>query len=129
MIGTLVVVLIALALLYYVAAPLRRPTGPAPSIRPHSDPGADAAKRSALEALVEIEEERAMGKLTDPDFAAIRARYEAVAVEAIERVDRAGAGTEDGALEEEIAAVRSQLQCPACGAMRGDSEHCPRCGA
>jgi rubrerythrin len=110
----------------YVVAPLRRPA--------ISDARSDglvgealARKKSALDALIEIEEERAIGKLSTEDYAALRNEYEFEAVRALRELDNLGGS--DAALEAEIAEMRERLTCPNCGALRSQGEPCPRCGS
>lgn len=123
--ATSIVLLLALWGLIYVVAPLRRGAVP--------DAGTDglvedaiARKRTALDALVDIEQEKAVGKLSDEDFAALRTEYEIEAVRALDDLD--GLGRTDGDIEAEIAAMRERLSCPRCGALRSQGEPCPRCG-
>lgn len=127
MMATLIVILIALAALAYVVVPLLRgpPSRPIAEA-PYPSLEATRKKRAALGAIVDLEAERDMGKLTDADFDALRREYEAEALEALRLVDALG-GREDDELEREIAGVRARLECPACGAPRQGSV-CPRCG-
>ena len=126
-----VILVIALALVaaWFVAVPLRRGTS---SMTDDVDEvaEADADKRAKLGALVELEEERVAGKLSEPDFELLRRQYEAEAIAALKRLDSLGedAAPEDE-LEAEIARVKSRLRCPSCGAPRQPAERCPDCGA
>lgn len=130
MIAAILIALAAALALAYVAAPLRR--GPRRDL-----PGtgllaeeADAKKRAALGAIVDLEQERDAGKLSDTDFAALRAEYEAQALAALKELDVIQSSTGDGdAIEREIAAVRQKMACPSCGAARLPGESCPKCGA
>lgn len=128
MIETLVVALIALLALIYVLGPLRRGRAP---IQERSDAIAEAAadKRAKLGALMELEEERFAGKLSDADFERLRRQYESEAVEALKRLDALErTPNEDDELETEIARVKAQLRCPSCGAARTPGAPCPQCG-
>jgi len=109
----------------YVVAPIRRGAG-----RWSAPKGNDieARKDSALSALLELEEERALGKLSDEDFVALRARYEDEAIALIKESEIARVDADDP-LEREIAALRDKLACPRCGALRDTEGTCPQCGA
>ncbi|MDQ3645925.1 MAG: hypothetical protein M3345_03220 [Actinomycetota bacterium] len=122
------------AALVWVALPLRR--GPSVAERPDERSMHDAAerKRVALDAIVELEDERDVGKLSEGDFASLRTTYEDEAIAALRHLDSVGApaGTparHDDAIEAEIAAARARLACPRCGTIRESAEVCPRCGA
>jgi rubrerythrin len=125
-IAAMVVGLLVLGGIVFVAAPLRIPAV--------SDAGSDglvgealARKKSALDALIEIEEERTIGKLSTEDYAALKKEYEFEAVRALRELDTLGGS--DAALEAEIAEMRERLTCPNCGALRSPGETCPRCGS
>jgi len=118
--------LIALALIAYVAAPLLRRRAP----RPAGDRGpaeVDERRRSALAAIVDLEADHAMGKLTDEDFEALKRDYEDEALVALRELDALHASGADE-LEREIAQVRRRLECPECGAPRREGVACPSCG-
>ncbi|HEY7876332.1 MAG TPA: 50S ribosomal protein L32, partial [Actinomycetota bacterium] len=99
-------------------------------------------KRAALTAILDMEDERDAGKLSDVDFAALRHEYEAEAAAALVELDalRGSGGTIDESLEAEIAAIRARLQddspraaasleeCPTCGTPRVPGRTCERCG-
>ena len=63
---------LAVAALLYVLFPLFDVVAPA---RPRGRTGATAAPESAIDALREIEFDRATGKLSDDDYAALKAEY------------------------------------------------------
>ena len=69
---------------FFVAAPLFRPR---PVTLPAELPGEherwERQKRQALAAIKEAEIDHRMGKLSDDDLAAMRARFEAQALEAM----------------------------------------------
>jgi hypothetical protein len=120
-----IAILVSLAVAY-VLAPLRRGAV--------NDAGADefaeealARKKSALDALIEIDEERAVGKLSASDHDALRSEYELEAVRALNDLDALAVSDDD--LESEIAAMRDRLACRKCGALRTPGERCPRCGS
>jgi hypothetical protein len=128
-IAGLLVALLACAALAFVLAPVR--TGPRPE-RPDSSllaAEASSRKRAALTAILDLETEREIGKLSSADFDALRGEYEAQALAALAELDSLEAASGDDAIEEEIAAVRERLACPSCGAVRASSGPCPRCGA
>jgi len=122
----LVIALLALAALIYVVAPLRRPE---PDERERNAPveEADARRRAAFGGLVDIESDRAIGKLSQADFEALRAEYEAEALAALKELD--ALGHDDADLEAEIAELRTRMECPSCGALRTPGEACTECGA
>lgn len=127
MISVLVVAALASLALAYVLVPLWRGAS-AGAAEPSARVGEiDSRKRSALTAIVDLEEERALGKLTEADFDALVSGYEQDALSALEDLDLARVSVEDE-LEGEIAALRSRLECPVCGAARPSGTACPRCG-
>ncbi len=125
-----VVVFVAAALaLAYVMGPLRRGRS---QIQETSNElaEADADKKVKLGALIELEEDRFAGKLSEPDFELLRQQYESEAVEALKRLDALKQRpSDDDDLETEIARVKSRLRCPVCGAARKSGAPCPQCGA
>lgn len=123
------VALVAAAALGYVVAPVAR----GPRVQTN-DPGrmeeAEARKRTALSAIIDLEAERDAGKLSDVDFDMLRSGAEAEALAALAEADLvASANLDDDELEREIAEMRERLACPSCGAMRPPGETCARCGA
>ncbi|MGH2751397.1 MAG: hypothetical protein ACRDK3_11095 [Actinomycetota bacterium] len=128
MIPMLLVLALALAALAWVSLPLRRgvrtdPGGGSPELEE-----AVAEKRSALLAILDLEEERATGKLSERDFDHLRADYEARALSALRQADALRDSSDDDD-ELEIAAVRDRLRCPHCGAARAPDKACEWCGA
>ncbi len=126
------ILLAELALVAAVAGlilwPLLRP--PAPAARERADPAQEAAraKAAAFSALRELEFDFATGKLSPDDYARLRARYEARAVEALHPRSRPAPEAET-ALEQEIRAARARRRCPACGQRRPPgARFCPSCG-
>jgi hypothetical protein len=129
LIAALVVLAGALALLAYVAAPLR---GSGDKRIPEGDGArddAEADKRVALVSLLELEQDRDSGKLTDSDYESLKRDYEVEAVAALRRLDDVDDTQPDDELETEIARIKSQLKCPSCGAPRGGGSRCAQCGA
>jgi hypothetical protein len=90
---------------------------------------AGARKQSALASLVDIENERLIGKLSTRDFELLRDEYEADALAALKELDAIEQGeADDEELEAEIAAIRARMECPECGGLRVPGEACSKCG-
>ena len=126
----LVVALLAIVALIYVSAPIRRPPAVLDDDGPTSE--AEARKVAALTAILDLESERDVGKLSDADLAELRSTYEYEALAALAELDAAEALPAADPLEHEIAALRhrlSQDRCPSCGAARPAGTTCARCGA
>jgi hypothetical protein len=86
----------------------------------------------AVVALREIEFDRATGKLSDADYAELKTRYTARALEAM----RAGGGAgetapADDAVERAVLAFRARIRnCARCGPRpEPDAIYCSNCGA
>src|SRR3990170_1397825 len=97
-----------------------------------------ASAEMALAAIRELEFDYATGKISPEDYAVLRARYEAKALEAITQTAATPAAQVDGGggrhlevlLEEEIAAARSKNRCVSCGeSLPREARFCPSCGA
>jgi hypothetical protein len=74
---------------FFVTAPLFRPRAPAtPTRGPVEGERWERQKRQALAAIKEAELDHEMGKLSDEDLAAMRARFEAQALEAMAALER-----------------------------------------
>lgn len=127
----LVVAVIAVAALAYVAAPVRREREPEALGDAMTE--LEEAKHVALNAILDLENERDMGKLTDDDLAELRAVYEAQALAALHEIDEVSETDTSDPLEREIARVRDRLNadsCSACGSpLPTGAGVCPRCGA
>jgi hypothetical protein len=90
---------------------------------------AGARKEAALGSLVDIENERLIGKLSTGDFEILRDEYEAEALAALKELDAIEQGeADDDELEAEIAAIRARMECPECGGPRVPGEACSKCG-
>ncbi|HEX2196672.1 MAG TPA: hypothetical protein VHJ76_07075 [Actinomycetota bacterium] len=129
MILVVVVALLACAALAYVAVPLgRRGRTEEP---PSAESELDARKTTALSAIVDLENERLVGKLSEEDFEVLRAQYEAEALQALTELDALRAAqpdaTDDASLEAEVAEMRRRLACPRCGSLRSIDGTCSRC--
>lgn len=130
----LVVALAGIAATWVLAPALRRaPDRPRPEGQGEEDirrNELEDAKRVALVAIVDLEQELDSGKLNKADFATLRARYEADAVAALRELDSLrDSTTDDDQLEAEIAAIKERMTCPHCGAARRPGRPCERCGA
>lgn len=105
----LLVAVVALAALVYVVAPLRR-SDDAERFDPTAE--LEAKKVVALNAILDLESERDVGKLSATDFSALRAVYEAQALELIHQMDGIDATEGSDPLEQEIAVIRQRLRNP-----------------
>jgi DNA repair exonuclease SbcCD ATPase subunit len=137
-----VVAVLALLALVYVAAPLRDRDAPVREGSSETDE-LIGRKRAALTAILDMEEERDAGKLSEADFAVLRQEYEAEAAAVLVELDalRSTGTGEDADVEAEIAAIRTRLQteadaeagpvepCPSCGTPRARGRACEQCGA
>jgi hypothetical protein len=123
----LVVTALAVAALLYVAGPLGQRRWPEASDGAVQFEEAAARKESALRTIVDLEEERAVGKLSDADYQSLRADYEAEAASAMDELHALSRVPEDDVLEAEIAAMRERMTCPDCGALRIPGETCVNC--
>lgn len=84
---TLAVFLLGLAIIVvasiFVVVPLFRPVSPASAEAGSERERWERQKRQALEAIKEMELDHRMGKVSAEDLAAMRARFEAKALEAM----------------------------------------------
>jgi len=94
-------------------------------------------KEMALAAIRELEFDYATGKISPEDYAVLRARYEAKALEGVTQTAATPAAEVGGGgrhlevlLEEEIAAARGKSRCVFCGeSLPREARFCPSCGA
>ena len=144
-------VIVALAALALVLEPLLAkepppsPPSPSTSVEPDftSIEESESPKIRALLALKEIEFDRATGKLSDEDYAGLKAKYSAEAVEEIRKEEvaaaaAAAAGVGAGAAAEAVDAAEHAVQlakraalvvCSACGPRPEPAAvFCSRCG-
>lgn len=127
MIATLFVIALAGLGLAYVAVPLRTRAAAEDDSADRLVDEIAGRKRSALMAILDIDDEREAGKLDDSNYAALRTQYEVEAVKAMRELDELGSTGPDDELEREIAKIRADLTCPKCGAARRPGEPCPGC--
>ncbi|MDQ3878527.1 MAG: hypothetical protein M3290_09310 [Actinomycetota bacterium] len=128
MIADLAIAILACAAIAYVAGAPRRAPGRFPDLVRATEDELNSKKRSALGAIIDIEDERTVGKLSQEDFEILRREYEAEALDALMELDSLGSVPDDDLLEAEIAEMRARLACPRCGAPRLSAGPCERCG-
>jgi hypothetical protein len=99
----------------------------------------EAEKLLALRAIKELEFDRAMGKVSDEDFADMSQRLRARAMRVLQQLDDTGAAQRDR-IERELAdrlgprrdaggASEELRECPACGTGNDrDARFCKQCG-
>jgi ribosomal protein L40E len=127
-VGSLLAVVAVAYVLYpllFASAPVaRRPIGllvPAP-----------VADEDAIVALREIEFDRETGKLSDSDYAELKARYTALALAAMRaRGDAVTDATPEDLVEATVLAYRARLKsCARCGPRpEPDAVYCSNCGS
>jgi ribosomal protein L40E len=127
-VGTLLAVLAVAYVLYPLlfsnASVTRRPIG-----LPRATP---VAEEDAIVALREIEFDRATGKLSDSDYAELKARYTARALAAMRARDEVGANASpEDIVEATVLAYRARLKsCARCGPRpEPDAVYCSNCGS
>jgi len=125
--------LLAVGALAYVLYPLLVAPVPSRRVVPASAPAARPAEQEAIIALREIEFDRATGKLSDADYAELKARYTARALQAMRADDVANASSGDAtddAIEAAVSAYRERMRsCPGCGPRpEPDAVYCSSCG-
>jgi hypothetical protein len=127
--------LVGLAIVAMVLQPLLQPPAP-PRVSDEPEEFEETVKGVALTALKEIEFDRETGKLSDADYAALKARYTAEALAAMRAEERS---VLPAAVESVIAArVRvlraphgepGAIACPTCGPRpEADAVFCSTCG-
>ena len=125
--------LLAVAALAFVLAPLFRSSRPStPPRAPGREPSAAPTER-AVAALREIEFDHATGKLSESDYAELKATYTARAIAAMRADDAATSAApapSDDAIEAKILAYRMRRSsCPSCGPRpEVDAIYCSSCG-
>jgi double zinc ribbon protein len=122
-------ILLAAGALFYVLRPIFRPSVLAP-LSLTGDEGDDpdddlSAQAVALRALKEIEFDRATGKLSDADYDALHAQYQAAALAALRGAEAAASGT----LRAAPRGPRPAPRCPVDGPRpEPDAVFCSTCG-
>ncbi|MGQ0702859.1 MAG: hypothetical protein ACT4PM_06970 [Gemmatimonadales bacterium] len=123
---------------------LTRSVGTAEADLPEPEPLEETRRGAALLALREIEFDRETGKLSDEDYRSLKARYGALALEAIEAEERAAPLAVATSDAEELIGARAQALraagssapivpllrfCPRCGPRpEPEARYCSRCG-
>ena len=119
--------LLAVGALAFVLYPLI--TGPVPVRRPPArvSTSTRSTEHEAVTALREIEFDRVTGKLSDADYAELKTRYTARALDAMRAGTAAGA---DEAIEAAVRAYRERMtSCVTCGPRpEPDAAYCSSCG-
>jgi hypothetical protein len=127
MIEILLIAVLAAGALVYVTRPVLQSGEDRTLEEPVLVDEAVQRKRAALRAIVDVEEEHEIGKLSREEFESLRSAYEAEAAGAMTELDALSGAPEDDALEAEIAEMRERMTCPKCGALRSPGEECPSC--
>ena len=134
MIALVIGTLLAIGAMGWVLAPLFRGDPRAVAV-PYSPPRPDvpARRERAVDALREIEFDRATGKLSDADYDMLKARYTRQAVAAM-RSESGAALVDESEIEAAIRRAReAQANVPSC-AVHGprpepDAVYCSECGS
>ena len=134
MIALLLGTLLAVGAMAFVLAPLFREGDPRAVLITGRDAGTDLQSRgqAAVEALREIEFDRATGKLADSDYTALKARYTKQAIAAM-RAESRGALVDESDVEAAIRRAKEARAnaptCPQHGARpESDALYCSECG-
>ncbi|MBX3133781.1 MAG: zinc ribbon domain-containing protein [Gemmatimonadaceae bacterium] len=124
---------LAVLALAYVLLPILRGSAAAPltALAPEAAP-----ESSAIDALREIEFDQATGKLSDEDYAALKAAYTPRALDELRaRESAAASAAPDGAAPEDAAEAliarmrQGGVACPHCGPRpESDALFCSDCG-
>ena len=134
MIALILGTLLAVGAMAFVLAPLFREGEPRAAFVSSRNPGGDVQSRgqAAVEALREIEFDRATGKLADSDYTALKARYTKQAIAAM-RAEAKGAVVDESDVEAAIRRAKEARAaaptCPQHGARpESDALYCSECG-
>ena len=133
--------LVALAVVAVISGPLGRGSVVQPTGVDDPEEMDDTPKGIALAALREIEFDKATGKLSDEDYASLKAKYTAEALVVL-RSEAAvpppapasetasEADPVEGLIAQRLRQLKGQaVQCPACGPRpEGDAIFCSHCG-
>jgi len=125
--------LLALGALAFVLYPVFFGTDAAQATAPAPRESVEGDEASAVAALRELEFDRATGKLSDADYADLKARYTKSAIAAMRRgtdADQPTTRPTDADVEAAVRAHRQRLAgCPACGpSPESDAVYCSNCG-
>ena len=125
--GLIAGALIALAVLGWVLYPLFAESRRAPVARPR---GPALPPEDAVDALREVEFDLATGKLSDSDYATLKARYTDRALEQLRAEGAAGHDARPRDAESLIAEWRTaRAVCPRCGPRpEAGARYCSTCG-
>jgi hypothetical protein len=117
----------ALGALVYVLWPLVAADGKHVTVATPS-PAPDATDDNPIDALRDIEFDHATGKLSESDYATLKAQYTHDAVEELRRARSADA---IDPAEEAVRRIRQQTRrCPTCGPRpEPGARYCSSCGA
>lgn len=128
MIALVLGTLLALAALAFVLVPLFATPGPNQPATPRR--AVLEAPIDAIAALREVEFDRETGKLSDSDYATLKAEYTRDALAAMRAQDAAPFGVSDAEVEAMILAYRTpRRSCDACGPRpEADALYCSTCG-
>jgi hypothetical protein len=133
---------LALGALYYVLQPILKPAPPR-HLAPPDEGGADAGNaapvmQDAIDALREVEFDKATGKLSESDYASLKSRYTEAALAAMRAEDAgspqagavAGSGADEDDAERLIRRFRQRASaCVPCGPRpEPDARFCSSCG-
>ena len=134
MLGLAVGIVLLCAAVWFVLLPILKPhAGPAP-VDSGADPEDDLSPRAvAMRALSEIEFDRATGKLSDHDYATLKARYTSEAVEAMRAESQEPAAPATPVIPLRRPSPRPQptpaQACPVHGARpEAGAVYCSECG-
>lgn len=128
MIALVLGTVLALAALAFVLVPLfAAPRAPQLASPRSSAPDAPV---DAIAALREVEFDRETGKLSDSDYATLKAEYTRDALAALRAQDAATSGVSDAEVEAMILAYRTpRRSCDTCGPRpEADALYCSSCG-
>lgn len=132
--------LVGVALIVLVVAPLVERSAADPAVDEPEDLE-ETPHGIALAALKEIEFDRATGKLSDDDYAALKQKYTGEALAALRAADGPLGDAADTGPDIEVAiaaraealrhsAARSGASCPVCGPRpEADALYCSSCGS
>ncbi|NUO65433.1 MAG: zinc ribbon domain-containing protein [Gemmatimonadaceae bacterium] len=134
MIALVVGTILAIAAMAFVLAPLFRDANATLAVARPADARGELRSRgeAAVEALREIEFDRATGKLADGDYETLKARYTKQAVAAL-RAESKGVVVDESDVEAAIRRAREAQQTAAACPQHGprperDAIYCSECG-